>query len=181
MTPDTSPQPPAAPPESRQTPGAPETRFLGDYLLFLLAASSASASAGFHAIVRAHGLRVPEWRALACLYDRDGQMITRLAALALMEQSAMTRVIERMAERGLVIRRGDDRDRRRVRVHLSPAGRALVDGLVEKARAHEADVLALLPAEQRPALKPLLAALLAALPGNPLSLHDDPAGPAPGG
>jgi DNA-binding MarR family transcriptional regulator len=154
--------------------------FLGDYLLFLLAASSAAASAGFHAIVRAHGLRVPEWRALACLHDHDGQMITRLAALALMEQSAMTRVIERMEERGLVIRRGDARDRRRVRVHLSPAGRAMVIGLVEKARAHEAEVLALLPPEQRPALKPLLAALLAALPGNPLDRHGPEKASAPG-
>src|SRR5690554_6655220 len=120
-----SPAPPV--PDAEPAPlGAP---FLGDYLLFLLAASSASASAGFHAIARAHGLRVPEWRALACLHDNDGQMITRLAALALMEQSAMTRVIERMEERGLVLRRGDARDRRRVRVYLSPAGRTLVADL----------------------------------------------------
>lgn len=149
-----------------------DARFLDDYLLFLLAASSASASAGFHAIVRAHGLRVPEWRALACLHDTDGQMITRLASLALMEQSAMTRVIERLEDRGLVVRRGDIRDRRRVRVHLSPAGRALVADLVDKARHHEAEMLALLPADQRPALKPMLAALLAALPGNPLHRPD---------
>lgn len=158
------PLPPASP--SQEAP------FLGDYLLFLLAASSAAASAGFHAVVRAHGLRVPEWRALACLHDRDGQMVTRLAALALMEQSAMTRVIERMEERGLVLRRGDARDRRRVRVHLAPAGRALARDLVARARRHEAEVLALLPAEQRPLLKPMLAGLLAALPGNPLHAAD---------
>jgi DNA-binding MarR family transcriptional regulator len=165
---DTTLSPKAAP---RDAPASSDAPFLGDYLLFLLAAASASASAGFHAIVRARGLRVPEWRVLACLHDRDGQMITRLAALALMEQSAMTRVVERLEERGLVLRQGDARDRRRVRVHLSPAGRKLVSGLVEKAREHEAEVLALLPAEQRPALKPLLAALLAALPGNPLDQH----------
>jgi DNA-binding MarR family transcriptional regulator len=147
-----------------------ESRFLDEYLLFLLAACSASASAGFHSIVRAHGLRVPEWRALACLHDTDGQMITRLAALALMEQSAMTRVIERMEERDLVVRRGDTRDRRRVRVHLTPAGRQMVGKLIAKARSHEAQILALLPADQRPALKPILAALLGALPGNPVRL-----------
>jgi len=145
-------------------------RFLDDYLLFLLAAASASASAGFHAIVRDQGLRVPEWRALACLFDKDGQMITRLAALALMEQSAMTRIIERMEERGLVTRRGDTRDRRRVRVYLAPEGRALVETLVRHARAHEAQVLSLLPAGERQSLKASLALLIQALPDNPLGV-----------
>lgn len=148
-------------------------RFLDDYLLFLLAAASASASAGFHAIVRRHGLRVPEWRVLACLHDRDGQMITRLAALALMEQSAMTRVIERMEERGLVTRRSDSRDRRRVRVHLAPTGQAMLKPLLTLARDQETQVLACLPAEQRSALKPMLASLLDALPGNPLARPND--------
>ncbi|MCC5987596.1 MAG: winged helix-turn-helix transcriptional regulator [Pararhodobacter sp.] len=161
---------PAAAPADSITEGAP---FLGDYLLFLLAAASASASAGFHAIVRQNGLRVPEWRVLACLHDRDGQMVTRLAALALMEQSAMTRVIERMEERSLVTRRSDPRDRRRVRVFLAPDGRALLEALLNLARDQEAQVLACLPPEQRRALKPMLASLLAALPGNPLSRHDE--------
>lgn len=147
-------------------------RFLEDYLLFLLAAASASASAGFHQIIRENGLRVPEWRALACLHDKDGQMITRLAALALMEQSAMTRVIERMEERNLVERRGDTRDRRRVRVHLAPEGRALVETLVAEARSHEARVLALLPRAEHQRLKQSLAHLIRALPGNPLQINE---------
>lgn len=153
-------------------------RFLEDYLLFLLAAASASASAGFHQIIRDNGLRVPEWRALACLHDKDGQMITRLAALALMEQSAMTRVIERMEERNLVERRGDTRDRRRVRVFLAPEGRALVDVLVVEARAHEARIMALLPATERQRLKQALAHLISALPDNPLLINEPAAAPA---
>lgn len=150
------------------------THFLEDYLLFLLAAASASASAGFHAIVRQNGLRVPEWRVLACLHDRNGQMVTRLAGLALMEQSAMTRVVERMEERGLVTRRSDPRDRRRVRVYLQPEGRALLVPLLNMAREQESQVLACLPAEQRLALKPMLVSLLASLPGNPLARNDEP-------
>ncbi len=152
---------------------ARKSGFLEDYLLFLLAAASASASAGFHAIVRQHGLRVPEWRVLACLHDSDGQMITRLAALALMEQSAMTRVVERMEERGLLERRGDSRDRRRVRVFLTDKGRALLGPLLGLAREQETQVLASLSPAQRAALKPMLASLLAALPGNPLAPEKD--------
>lgn len=172
--------PPADAERTTQADQAQSDRFLEDYLLFLLAAASASASAGFHAIVRDRGLRVPEWRALACLHDEDGQMITRLAALALMEQSAMTRVIERMEERGLVTRRGDTRDRRRVRVFLTPEGRSLVEALVRHARAHESQVLELLPAAERQTLKASLALLIQALPDNPLDVSTprDSAGPA---
>jgi hypothetical protein len=46
----------------------------------------------------------------------------------------------------------------------------MVGKLIAKARSHEAQILALLPADQRPALKPILAALLGALPGNPVRL-----------
>lgn len=158
-------------PETKTDDGSAH-RFLEDYLLFLLAAASASASAGFHAIVRDHGLRVPEWRALACLHDKDGQMITRLAALALMEQSAMTRVIERMEERSLVERRGDMRDRRRVRVFLAPKGQAVVHALVQQAREHEAQVMALLPAGERNRIKASLMRLIQALPNNPLLINE---------
>ncbi|PQO23354.1 MarR family transcriptional regulator [Rhodobacteraceae bacterium WD3A24] len=133
-----------------------EGRFLDDYLLFLLASVSAAASEGFHAIVRDRGLKVPEWRVLASLYDSDGQMITRLAALVMMEQSRLTRIVERMDERGLVTRRDDKADRRRVRVYLTAKGKAVAHEMVAEARDHEARLLSLLPAGQARQLKSLL-------------------------
>ena len=135
---------------------ASQARFLPDYLLFLLATASASASAGFHEIVGAAGLRVPEWRVLASLSDEDGQMVTHLARLSLMEPSRLTRVIEKMVERGLATRQGDEADRRRVRVWLTPAGRSMAAGMITEARAHEARLLELLGPEDGAMLKALL-------------------------
>ena len=140
----------------------PET-FVSDYLLFLLAASSEAASAEFHAQVRTAGLRVPEWRVLACLHDQDGQMVTRLAQFALAEQSRLTKIIDQMETKGLVQRRADPEDRRRVRIHITDQGRTITAPLIEAARAHERALLDRLPAEQAAALKPALAILLAAL------------------
>lgn len=125
----------------------------------MLASLSAAASEEFHDIVRERGLKVPEWRVLASLYDSDGQMVTRLAELALMEQSRLTRIVERMDDRGLVTRRGDDHDRRRVRVFLTEQGATLAREMVAEARAHETRVLSLLPAPQARQLKKLLAEL----------------------
>lgn len=137
--------------------------FVTSYLLYLLAAVSDRASAEFHSHARAAGLRVPEWRVLACLADEDGAMVTRLARLSLMEQSRLTRIIDQMAERGLVSRRSDPKDRRRVRVFLTDAGRDLALGLIADARDHEARILADLGGEDAQRIKPMLEKLLGQL------------------
>lgn len=145
--------------------------FVADYLLYLLAAASEAASGQFHETVRRAGLRVPEWRVLACLHDRDGAMITQLAQFALVEQSRLTRIIAQMDDRGLVSRQGDPQDRRRVRVYLTPAGRDLAFSLVHKARSHEAKLLETLRGSDGAHLKPALRALLDMLDA-PRALED---------
>ena len=135
-------------------------QFVTSYLLYLLAAVSDRASAEFHAHARDSGLRVPEWRVLACLTDEDGAMVTRLARLSLMEQSRLTRIIDQMADRGLVTRRSDPQDRRRVRVFLTEAGGALARRLRVDAISHEQRILAALPVEDAQRLKPLLSLML---------------------
>ena len=140
-----------------------EPEFVADYLLYLLAAASEGASAQFHETVRSHGLRVREWRVLACLYDRNGAMITHLARLALVEQSRLTKIIAQMEARGLLRRQNDPDDGRRVRVFLTPEGQNLVDLLVPLARAHEKKLLAQLSNTDATNLKPMLKALLKTL------------------
>ena len=151
----------AAPDQDANTSG-----FVSDYLLYLLAAVSEAASAQFHAQVRKAGVRVPEWRVLACLYDEDGAMITHLAKIALAEQSRLTRIIVQMEERGLVRRGHDPSDGRRVRVWLTAEGRALATRLVADARRHEKGLLEMLKGQKGAALKPTLIAFLAALQAN---------------
>ena len=149
-----------------------EPAFVTDYLLYLLAAASEGASAQFHATVRSHDLRVPEWRVLACLYDRNGAMITHLARLALVEQSRLTKIIAQMEARGLLRRQNDPDDGRRVRVFMTSEGQNLVDHLVPMARAHEERLLAQLSTADARYLKPMLQALLNTLDTPPHSIID---------
>lgn len=142
-----------------QTPG----KFVSSYLLYLLAASSEAASHQFHIRVRELGLRVPEWRVLACLYDQDGLMITQLARYSLMEQSRMTRIVDQMEKRGLVVRKSDEGDGRRVRVHLTDAGQKLSSEVVEEAMEHERTLLSALNQADADRIKPSLERLLASL------------------
>lgn len=134
--------------------------FVPGYLLYLLAASSHEASAQFHAHVRSQGLRVPEWRVLACLVDNDGLMVTRLAKLSLMEQSRMTRIVDQMDARGLVRRAPDEKDKRKVRVFLTAEGRGVAEQLVADARQHESRLLSVLADTDAARVKVVLQSLL---------------------
>ena len=140
-----------------------DNRFVDGYLLYLMAAASDRASADFHGQVRAAGLRVPEWRVLACLVDCPPMMVTELAERALLEQSRMTKTVDQMTARGLLVRQADADDRRRVRIALTEEGQELAETLVAKARSHEADLLASLANTDADLIKPVLQALLAAL------------------
>lgn len=134
-------------------------RFVDDYLLYRLASVSSGASEAFYRIVRDHGLKPPEWRVLGSLDGDEGATITGLADLSFMEQSRMTRLVERMEAKGLVRRVADPDDRRRVRVFYTDAGRSLAATLIAAAKEHEARVLALLPPAEAAQLKSLLARL----------------------
>lgn len=147
--------------ETKRDDGEP--LFVPDYLLYLLAAASEAASAQFHAHVRENGLRVPEWRVLACLTDWDGAMVTELARYAMIEQSRLTKIIIQMGERGLVTRKNDPADGRRVRVYLTEEGRTLAQRLVADARVHERKVMKSLKNGSALAIKDTLKSLLSSL------------------
>lgn len=138
----------------------PVNEFVDDYLLYLLARASHQASRQFHDLVKRHGLTVAEWRVLACAGDRD-LTIGELAEMTLYQQPSLSKVIDRMAEDGLVARRRDGLDRRRVLVAISAKGRALADGLQHAARCHEAAILESYGAAERDRLKQALKDLIA--------------------
>ena len=134
--------------------------FLSTYLLYMLASVSEAASNEFHTTVRRAGYRIPEWRVFGALYDEDGKMLTALGRIALVEQSAMTKIVSQMEEKGFVTRRGDASDKRRVRVFLTERGRQIAENLVKEARAHEARLLDSLGPEKSEQIKDALHGLM---------------------
>lgn len=134
--------------------------FVFDYLAYLLAAASERTSAQFHEVVRASGLRVPEWRVLASLASLDELTVSELARITLYDQPRLTKILNQMVADGLVLRAGDPLDRRRVVISMTPAGRARVSPLVRAAIFHEERILAELSARERAALKMILKRLI---------------------
>jgi MarR family transcriptional regulator, organic hydroperoxide resistance regulator len=122
--------------------GPAMSRFVDDYLAYLLAAASARVSAEFHEEVKRARLSVPKWRVLASLADGAPSTVGGLAALVLVSQPTLTKIVKRMAREGLVRAADDPADRRRTLVRIAPKGRARVSGLLAAAKAHETARLA---------------------------------------
>jgi DNA-binding MarR family transcriptional regulator len=113
----------------------------------------------FAAELRRRGASLPVWRVLAALLARPGETVTGLAEACLLKQPTMTKLLDRMVRDGLVTRAQDARDRRVIRVALTPRGKRLATKLLAAAERHETEVLARHP--QAEAIKPVLRDLIA--------------------
>ena len=143
------------------TPPLPErVRFIDDYLLYLLARASHQVSSELHEKLRRRGITVPVWRVLGSLLGSAGETVTGLAETCLLQQPTMTKLLDRMVRDGLVNRTQDSRDRRVVRVLLTPHGARIAEEMADIARRHEAEVLARHPETEAGAIKALLRAIV---------------------
>ena len=71
------------------------------------------------------GLTYPQYLALMILWEKDGRTVGEISGILGLESSTLTPLIKRMEATGLVIRRRDEKDERRVHVFLTEAGRQI--------------------------------------------------------
>ena len=134
-------------------------RFVDGYLGYLLGQANHALYKNFDAHVRSAGLSSIEWRVLATLHDGPPLTVSQLAHEVLSKQPTVTKLVQRMAEQGWVELRDDPQDQRCRIVVATATGKRLVRPLLDKARAHEAEMLRPLAAAEKAALKKLLAKL----------------------
>jgi DNA-binding MarR family transcriptional regulator len=100
---------------------------LEDYVFYLMSHAEHEYSAAMARTLKRHGIRRPIWRCLAALSQQDGMSIGELGRTALLKQSTVSRVLDRMERNGLVRRRPRKGDERVTEVHLAAPGRRLLD------------------------------------------------------
>jgi DNA-binding MarR family transcriptional regulator len=80
-----------------------------------------------------------EWAILLILWSKGEQTPSALADVTFRDRTTITRFIDQMVKKGIVIREHDEKDRRRVLIKTSERGRNLEQELVPIAR----DVIAM--------------------------------------
>ncbi len=131
----------------------------GRRLADLLADAAFVVVQGFADELRRRGASLPVWRVLAALAVRPGETVGGLAEACLLQQPTMTKLLDRMVRDGLVTRSQDARDRRVIRVALTPEGEAKAAELAAVAEGYEAEVLARHP--EAGGIKPVLRDIIA--------------------
>lgn len=103
---------------------------------------------------------VAEWAVLRSLYDIDAMAPSALAEKMGMTKGAISKLADRLLDKGLIERIGNLDDRRAHSLSLSSAGRAKVPVLAALAEKNEAEYFDLLTAEERESLKDILNVLI---------------------
>ncbi len=110
----------------------------------------------FDARARSRGLTRAQWRMLLFLAHAEGPTQSEVAEMLDVERITLCRMVDRLAEGGLVERRADPTDRRVWRLYLTEKAMPLVDDLTHIADDMENNLLAPLDADQRATLTGLL-------------------------
>ncbi len=91
---------------------------------------------------RQFGISRAQWGVLVRLDRSEGLKQSELADILDLQPISLTRLLDRLAENGLIERRADPNDRRANRLYLMPAARPLLEQLASLAEDMMADVLA---------------------------------------
>src|SRR5215468_958750 len=110
---------------------------LDSYLPYLLNRAGTRIAVSFGERVRPLGATLQMWRVLAALRERDGRRMGDLSETTSIEVSTLTRLVDTMEKKKLVIRRRAVEDARAVTLHVTSAGQRLTDRIVPIAERYE--------------------------------------------
>jgi len=129
---------------------------LEEQIGFLLRRAHQRASAIFAGRFADHGLTPTQFAALAKIADEGEVSQNKLGRLTAMDPATMKGVIGRLAERGLIVGRADEVDRRRMQWRLTEDGQALIGQVQSAGFSVTADTLEPLNGRERATLLRLL-------------------------
>jgi DNA-binding MarR family transcriptional regulator len=98
---------------------------LDHQLCFALYSSSLAMTKLYKPMLEPLGLTYPQYLAMLVLWEDDGLAVSELGQRLQLDSGTLTPLLKRLEASGLLQRRRDSADERRVLLQLTPAGRAL--------------------------------------------------------
>ncbi|WP_321797533.1 MarR family transcriptional regulator [Caballeronia sp. J97] len=106
---------------------------------YLVARAGSRMGTTFSKVLKPYGLSLSEWRVCASLGKHPHQRLSELVDRACVDMSALSRIVDRLIDQGLVSRERSDHDGRAVRLALTEKGAELTERIVPLAK-HAEDV-----------------------------------------
>lgn len=122
---------------------------LEDHLGYWLRCLSNLVSDSFSQRLERHDVSVPQWVVLRCLHGAENTSLNELAATVGVDNGALSRMMERLLQKGLIVRETDPANRRTVRLRLSETGKTLVPALAKEADENDEAFFGVIGEEER--------------------------------
>ncbi len=133
---------------------------ISQYLAYLLASAHRRMRIGLAQSIAAEEVTEEHWRILQVLADEQGHPMGDLAETVLLNHPALTKNIDKLVSRGLVLRAADAKDSRKVLVYISDLGLETVSRLKKSVDAHHEVIEEALGPRKTTQLKKLLEKLI---------------------
>ena len=114
---------------SQSTPHSPSPPLLrlDKQVCFALYSASLAMTKLYKPLLDDIGLTYPQYLVMLVLWERDGITVSELGERLFLDSGTLTPLLKRLEASALIARLRDVQDERRVRITLTPSGRALRD------------------------------------------------------
>jgi DNA-binding MarR family transcriptional regulator len=109
--------------------GPAQSTRLDEQLCFALYAASRAMISSYRPRLDALGLTYPQYLVMLVLWEREEATVTSIGTALQLETGTLSPLLKRLESAGFVTRRRQEIDERSVLVSLTPAGRALREGV----------------------------------------------------
>ncbi|HHO53527.1 MAG TPA: MarR family transcriptional regulator [Deltaproteobacteria bacterium] len=117
--------PPTPRPGDRRSAGRPTPPRLDDQLCFAIYVASRAVVQAYGPLLQELGLTYPQLLVMMVLWERDAITVSALGERLMLDSGTLTPLLKRLERAGLITRRRDPGDERRVRIRLSGVGAEL--------------------------------------------------------
>lgn len=122
---------------------------LEDHIGYWLRCLSNFVHTGFAQRLDKYGITVEQWVVLRILFDQEGTSLQEAAAAIGVDNSSLSRMIERLVQKELVVREIHPTDRRTVVLSLSHRAKKLVPLLAREADKNDSEFFKVITPEKR--------------------------------
>ncbi len=144
---------------------AKDTFKLQDSISFWVSRLHSYLHAEFSKRLAPHDISRPEWAVLITCYQ-GASTPAEISRYLDMDGSLLTRMLDRLEEKGQLVRKPHPSDRRSTLIRLTPAGRKLIPRLTDQARQINMKFLAPLNSREVSQFRNLLEKMVSRLDGN---------------
>lgn len=116
----------------------------------------------FNQALAEHDVTWPQWMILNVLHHKLAITPAQIADNIGVDRSAVTRLVDRLEKKGMVVRSFDGLDRRSIQIVMTTEGRRLVAQINAAAKAHQDSFMSQLPSTECRGLKGNIQKLLRA-------------------